>query len=150
MFDCWRCRNSNFRHIANEIFGESNFITEFIWEKKKKPSFLHKNIGKVFDYILCYAKNAVYTSAFSVETTTEGKKYPLNNAGNSRSILVFPPRTVMFNMPDQVVEPQDMSDGNIYTSLLNRLIIKDHTNENEMRIEGEWRYSQQKLNRCHP
>ena len=26
------------RHIADEILGASNFVTEFIWEKKKKTS----------------------------------------------------------------------------------------------------------------
>lgn len=40
--------NYNCRKICNEVFGESNFITEFIWEKKKKPSFLHRNVGKLF------------------------------------------------------------------------------------------------------
>ena len=138
--------NSNLRQMANEIFGFDNFITEFVWEKKKKPSFLHRNIGKVFDYILCYAKNAVQTSAFSIETTTEGKKYPFNNAGNSRSTLVFPPYSVTFNLEDQTIFPQDMSEGNIYTKLLNKLIITNHTNETEMRLEGEWRYSQARLN----
>ena len=138
--------NSNLRKIADEIFGEENFITEFIWVKKKKPSFLHKNVGKLFDYVLCYAKNSEAVKAFSVEKTTPGKKYPLNNAGNKRSTLVFPPGSVHFSMSDQIVEPQDMSAGNIYTKLLNRLVIKDGINENEMILEGEWRYSQARLN----
>ena len=78
--------NYNMRKICNEIFGENNFITEFTWEKKKKPSFLHRNVGKLFDYILCYSKNANSTEAFSVEQTTEGKKYPFNNAGNGSKV----------------------------------------------------------------
>lgn len=39
-----------------------------------------------------------------------------------------------------------MSEGNICTKLLNKLVITNHTNETEMRLEGEWRYSQAKLN----
>ena len=138
--------NAHTRMICDEIFGENNFITEFIWEKKKKPSFLHKNVGKVFDYILCYARDSMSTCAFSVERTTEGKKYPVNNAGNSLSTLIFPPYTVEFSMPDCVVEPQDMSEGNIITKLLNRLIIRNCTNDTEMQLSGEWRYSQQRIN----
>lgn len=138
--------NSRLRLIADEIFGEDNFITEFIWEKKKKPSFLHRNVGKLFDYILCYAKNSSCTPAFSVEKTKAGKKYPLNNAGNKKRTLIFPPHSVHFSMRDQVIQPQDMSDGNIYTRLLNELVIKNGENENEMQLEGEWRYSQSKLN----
>lgn len=138
--------NTTARMICNEIFGASNFITEFIWEKKKKPSFLHRNIGKLFDYVLCYAKNAEMTTAFSVEKTTEGKKYPFNNAGNGRATLVFPPHSVRFTCPDGVIQPQDMSEGNIVTILKKELHIVNHTNENELVLEGEWRYSQQKLN----
>ena len=38
-----------------------------------------------------------------------------------------------------------MSGGNIITKLLNDVIIKDGYNENEFQLEGEWRYSQTKL-----
>lgn len=137
--------NFNCRKICNEVFGESNFITEFTWEKKKKPSFLHRNVGKLFDYVLCYAKNAEKTTAFSVEKTTEGKKYPVNNAGNGRNVIVFPPKTVRFATKSTVYEPQDMSEGNIYTVLKNRVIVEDYFNQNEIILDGEWRYSQAKI-----
>lgn len=137
--------NFNCRKICNEVFGESNFITEFIWEKKKKPSFLHRNVGKLFDYILCYAKNAEKTNAFSVEKTTKGKKYPVNNAGNGRNVIVFPPRTVRFATKSVIYEPQDMSEGNIYTVLKNRVVVEDYYNQNEIILDGEWRYSQAKI-----
>ena len=138
--------NANVRKICNEIFGEDNFITEFIWEKKKKPSFLHRNVGKIFDYILCYAKNAIYTSPFSVERTTEGKKYPINNAGNGRSTIIFPPKAVRFAVKDGVYEPQDMSEGNILTVLKNQVVVNNYYNQTEIVLEGEWRYSQKKIN----
>lgn len=35
----------NLRKLCDEVFGEENFITVFCWEKKKKPSFLNKNLG---------------------------------------------------------------------------------------------------------
>lgn len=137
--------NFNCRKICNEVFGESNFITEFTWEKKKKPSFLHRNVGKLFDYVLCYAKNAEKTTAFSVEKTTEGKKYPVNNAGNGRNVIVFPPKTVRFATKNTIYEPQDMSEGNIYTVLKNRVVVEDYFNQNEIILDGEWRYSQAKI-----
>ncbi|MDI9335554.1 MAG: site-specific DNA-methyltransferase [Gammaproteobacteria bacterium] len=135
----------NLRKLTDEIFGEKNFVSEFIWEKKKKPSFLHKNIGKLGEYIVCYVKDHHTTFPFSLETTTAGKKYPFNNAGNSRAILTFPPYSVRFNMTDQVVHPQDMSQGNIVTILLDKLVIADGKNIGSFRLEGEWRYSQESL-----
>lgn len=134
------------RLLMDDIFGEENFVSEFIWEKKKKPSFLHNNVGKLSEYIICYLKNSTETFPFSVESTTKGKKYPFNNAGNSMGELVFPAGTVQFKMPDSTVEPQDMSEGNIKTILKTQLIIKNGVNSNEFILEGEFRYSQDTLN----
>lgn len=134
------------RLLMDEVFGEENFATEFIWEKKKKPSFLHSNVGKLTEYIICYVKNSSRTFPFSVENTTEGKKYPFNNAGNSLSELIFSPGSVVFNMPDSIIEPQDMSEGNIKTVLKTQLIIENGYNKNEFILEGEFRYSQSTLN----
>lgn len=136
----------NLRKVCDEIFGEQNFVTQYVWEKKKKPSFLNANIGTKTEYIVCYAKNRFILGPLSVDSTEEGKKYPLNNAGNSISILTFPPHSVRFNINDGIVEKQDMSEGNIVTELLNDLTIKNGLNENEFQLKGEWRYSQQKIN----
>ena len=135
----------NLKKLCDEVFGEDNYVTEFAWEKKKKPSFLHRNVGKLNDYILCYVKNALTSTAFSVETTTEGKKYPFNNAGNGLTTLTFPAGSVKFNMPDGEVHPQDMSEGAIITRLLDTVHISNGYNKNSFRLEGEWRYSQAKL-----
>ncbi len=136
----------NLKKVCNDVFGENSFITTFCWEKKKKPSFLNKNLGSKFEYIHVYAKNRDKTYPFSVDLTEEGKKYPFNNAGNGRGILTFPPKSVKFNMENQIISPQDMSEGKIFTELLNELIIKDGLNLNEFSLMGEWRYSQEKLN----
>lgn len=131
--------------LCDEIFGRSNFSGTFIWEKKKKPSFL-SNMGSVTEYILSYCKNIKLAPPFIYGETTKGKKYPFNNAGNGIRILTFKAGSVQFKIPDQVVNPTDMSGGNIITRLLDRLVIKDGLNLNDFRLEGEWRYSQEKLN----
>ncbi len=140
--------DNEFHHLLSlcfEIFGENNFVPSFIWEKKKKPSFLHQNVGKLTEFIVCFTKDTNSSYPFSLETTTKGKKYPFNNAGNSLEVLKFAPGSVQFGIDDQVVEPQDMSEGNIKTTLLDQLEIKDGKNLNEFRLEGEWRYSQRTL-----
>ena len=141
--------NEQFRLMAimEEIFGEENYVTQFIWEKKKKPSFLHKNVGVVTDFIVCYLKNKEYSFPFSLEKTTEGKKYPLNRAGNKESVLKFPKGSVQFSCKDQKIEAQDMSEGEIKTELMDRLIIKKGTNLSEFRLKGEWGYSQKTLDK---
>ena len=132
--------------LMDEIFGRKNSCGVFIWEKKKKPSFLNASMGVVTEYILAYAKNRSLSPPFVSGVTTVGKKYPLNNAGNSLGVLTFPAGKVIFKCPDQIFKPQDMSEGNIKTSLLDKLEVKNGRNLNEFRLEGEWRYSQKTLN----
>lgn len=130
--------------MIDEVFGRNNFTGSFIWEKKKKPSFL-SNMGSVTEYILSYAKNKALSPPFIYGETTVGKKYPFNNAGNGLATLTFPAGYVKFKCKDGIVKAQDMSGGNIITRLLNDLEIKDGLNYNEFKLEGEWRYSQSKL-----
>lgn len=131
--------------LLDEIFGRSNRCGQFVWEKKKKPSFLNANLSMVTEFILAYAKDRMHSPPFIGGVTTAGKKYPLNNAGNPRKILSFPAESVSFRCPDQVFEPQDMSEGNIHTVLLDRLEIRAGCNVATFRLEGEWRYSQERL-----
>lgn len=131
--------------LCNIIFGEENNCGVMVWEKKKKPSFLDKNMGSVTDYIVCFAKNRADSPAFLAGKVEDGKKYPFNNAGNGVKILTFPRGSVRFNMSDGKIVPQDMSEGNIFTELLDDCEVQNGTNANDFRLKGEWRYSQAKL-----
>lgn len=45
----------NLKKVCDEIFGGSNFIETFIWQKKTPPN--NVVVGSVHEYILMYAKN---------------------------------------------------------------------------------------------
>ena len=132
--------------LFDEVFGEKNSAGMLLWQKKDKPSFLSSTFGSRFEYVLCYVKYASNAYPFSVDTTTVGKKYPINNAGNTLGILEFKARSVVFNLPDGIVKMQDMSEGNIKTILLDDVEIRDGYNVNPFRLQGEFRYSQNTLN----
>lgn len=135
----------NLHKLCNDVFGEDNFCGVFVWEKKKKPSFLNANMGVVTEYIVAYARNRTSSPPFVAGKAEEGKKYPFNNAGNPLGRLEFPPDSVRFGLPDQRIEPQDMSEGNIVTRLVTPLEIRGGRNVDLFVLEGEWRYSQRKL-----
>lgn len=135
----------NLLRLAKEVFGESNVSTTFIRQKKKKPSFLHANVGSMTEYLVCITRNKAFTFPFSVDTTTAGKKYPINNAGNSLGKLTFPAGAVRFSQQFAEYEPQDMSEGNIVTRLLDRVVVSEGVNRDAFTLEGEWRYSQATL-----
>lgn len=135
----------NLQKLCNDIFGEGNYISKFIWEKKKKPSFLKTNVANKYESILCYSKNNGDSFPLSIELTETGKKYPINNAGNGIKDLVFPSKSCSFNMTDQIIKAQDMSEGRIKTELLNDVEIENGYNKNDFILRGEWRYSQNKI-----
>lgn len=139
---------ANLKLLCDEIFGANNLVTNFIWERKKKPAFLSNQLGSITEYVLCYGKEIKSLPAFTSSEfkTTEGKKYPLNNAGNGISILTFPEQSVQFHIDNSIIEPQDMSGGNIITKLLDKVVIVNGKNITPFRLEGEWRYSQTRLN----
>jgi adenine-specific DNA-methyltransferase len=131
--------------LCDSLFGRKDFVGNLIWEKKKKPSFL-RHFASITEYILVYAKDKSQAAPLCHGTTTKGKKYPINNAGNGRSILEFAAGSVEFNLPDQVIAAQDMSGGNIHTLLMDAVEICNGRNKAAFRLEGEFRYSQRKLN----
>jgi adenine-specific DNA-methyltransferase len=135
----------NLRGMCDELFGPENFCGAFIWEKKKKPSFLDRNMGTVTDYIVAYARDRDRSPAFGAGAVEDGKKYPFNNAGNSLTVLRFPANSVQFACDDQLIQAQDMSEGDIKTSLLDDVQVGGGKNANAFRLRGEWRYSQAKL-----
>ena len=119
------------RCISDEIFGANNFCGVFVWEKKKKPSFLNKTMGSVTDYIVAYARNRSITAPFIAGEIEKGKKVPFNNAGNASTILTFPAGSVKFSCLDNTIQSQDMSGGNIRTELLDDVEIVNGTNANK-------------------
>lgn len=46
----------NLKNICDEIYGESNFIAQVVWERAYSPVNLKKHFSESHDYLLCYAK----------------------------------------------------------------------------------------------
>jgi len=47
------------RMVMDEIFGEENFITNIIWQKKFSPQNDAKYFSDTHDFIICYAKKKI-------------------------------------------------------------------------------------------
>lgn len=46
----------NIKKVCNEVFGERNFVECLIWKKRATPPN-DRSIGRIHEFILCYAKN---------------------------------------------------------------------------------------------
>jgi adenine-specific DNA-methyltransferase len=56
----------NLKMLSNEIFGESNFISQLIWEQGRKSSA--SLIANNHEYVLVYAKNIEVVKKFNSDT----------------------------------------------------------------------------------
>lgn len=137
---------SQLKLICDKIFGESNFITNFIWEKTQHFGRQKINFYQNVDYILSYAKNI--RNQKLKELLVENKKEehddaPLYNASNPVNTLTFPAGSVLFNIPDGKYD----SSKNKKYKLLDSVVVKDSKNKNSFRLRFKSRWSQRKIDR---
>jgi adenine-specific DNA-methyltransferase len=57
------------RKLCDEVFGEENFVTSFMWKRKKEISSDSKNIAVQGEYILAYRKTDL--ASFNLEPLSE-------------------------------------------------------------------------------
>ena len=57
------------RKLCDEVFGEENFITSFMWKRKKEISSDSKNVSIQGEYIVSYAKSE--STIFKLEPLSE-------------------------------------------------------------------------------
>ncbi|MDD3976406.1 MAG: site-specific DNA-methyltransferase [Candidatus ainarchaeum sp.] len=65
---------SQLKLLCDEIFGEDNFISKFVWEKNFAPKNDNKYISTSQEYILLYAKQKILFKRNLLERTEEHNK----------------------------------------------------------------------------
>lgn len=130
--------------MCDEIFGEQNFISQLVWEKKKKGTFLSNTISSVKEYIYVYSKEKEKFDGLIGEINNSTETYPCVNASNKREIRTIPKGIVSkyresnyFMKKGSVISASTM-DLVLHTDL----IIKDSKLAEDLKIEGNWRYQQ--------
>ena len=135
---------SNLRKICEEVFGEENFITQFIYEKTQHFGRQKLNTYSNAEYILCYAKSLYNTNLKELlveNIKTELSDAPLYNASNNITELTFPAGTVKFNLKDGVYKKATSAKY----ELLNWVEVKNEKNVNEFTLKLKSRWSQKKV-----
>ncbi|HCC0380150.1 TPA: site-specific DNA-methyltransferase [Legionella pneumophila] len=65
----------NLREICNEIFGEDNFVSNIVWQKKYAATNDAKGFSNLHDHILVYRKGAEFSRYLLPRTTEQNKPY---------------------------------------------------------------------------
>ena len=73
---------ANLKLLCDYVFGEENFVAQFIWEKRKTREN-RSSISIRHDYVLCYVSNSDYMEeAFGLEQMDEGAIARYKNPDN--------------------------------------------------------------------
>lgn len=133
----------NLRAICNEIFGEENFVSQLVWEKKKKGTFLSNSITNVKEYVLVYCLNLEYFNGLIGQINEEEETYPCINASNKRQIITIPSGiSSKYRERDYVLKAgEEISASTMSLKLHSDLVLKDGVLEKDLVIEGNWRYN---------
>jgi len=88
------CEVGNLRKMCDEIFGESNFVANIIWEKKFAPQNDAKWFSDNHDHILVYAKDKESWRPFKLPRTEETNSRFSNPDNDPRGVWASSDMTV--------------------------------------------------------
>lgn len=127
--------------LMEEIFYADNFVETFIWKNTDNPDSLSNKSRSSVEYIICFEKKKNASIAYKGKKTENGDA-PLLNSGNNEHELIFPAGCIKFNIPDGIY-PAGKPDR---VTLLNDIEVKNGLNINNVRLKGEFKWSQTLLN----
>ena len=137
----------NLKKIASDVFGETNFVAQLVWEKKKKGAFLSKNYINMKEYVLVFAKKNPSFNGLVGEVASDEETYPCIKTTNARGI-----RTIRKGTPSKFKEKNyaisagtRVSSGNMELVYLDDLIVEGGILQNDVSIDSNWIYSQSAL-----
>ena len=140
---------SNLLKMCDEIFGEENFVSQLVWEKKKKGAFLSGAVTNVKEYLVVFAKSRDSFLGLVGEIARSEETYPVIKTTNTRAERIIkkgiPSR---FRKKDHhVPSGSRISSGNMEMILLSDLVIKNGILVEDVKVDGNWIYSQKLLDK---
>ena len=130
--------------LCNEVFGEKNYITNFIWEKTQHFGRQKVNSYSNADYILCYAKqlnNSGLKELLVESIKEEHEDAPLYNASNPVNTLTIPAKKVIFNISDG----EYTRTTDVKYKLIQKVVVKNGKNKNALVLRFKSRWSQKNV-----
>lgn len=136
---------ANLKLIMNRIFGEDNFVGQWNWFKSATPPNLSYKIKKNVEYILGWEKKRNSQKYQGVKKESKSTD-PLTKPQNSFKKLIFPPKSIFFkSIKNDRIEPGIYGTDKYPNTLLNELIIENHTNVNKVEFENRFTWQQDYL-----
>lgn len=126
--------------LCDEIFGEENFVDNFVWIKNPNPTFLNKFSRSTCEYVVCYSKDKnILKWLDGGVVRSEETDAPLQNKGNPMRVITIKQGIAICDFDDQYIKAGEFG----LVELLDDVQIKDHTNLNDFRIKGTFRMTEE-------
>lgn len=78
--------DGNLKEICDEIFGESNFLAQVVWERAYAPINLKKNFSPSHDYMLVYGRDANVIETNGIPRSNEADDRYSNPDNDNRGV----------------------------------------------------------------
>jgi adenine-specific DNA-methyltransferase len=144
LISCDESELSNLYKLGDEIFGTENFIGQWNWYKSATPPNLSLKIKRNIEYVVAYEKSRSSVRYKGIKKSSASDD-PLTKPQNSIKDLVFGPGQLEVGEGRKVYEKGVYGTAKYPNELLNRLIVKDGRNENEVTFRNRFVWTQGKL-----
>lgn len=101
------------KQMCNEVFGETNFVCQFVWKSKLGKVGTTSTISTTHEYILCYGNDSTRLSFAMIENEQEGRIENLRQWGQADRREDRPSMYYPITLDGIEVYPirNDLSDG---------------------------------------
>lgn len=148
----------NLREICDEIFGYSNFICQFVWKSRAKPT----NAGnarfrpqKTAEYVVAYAKSSPESQIYNVVSTKE-RTYPHSDEnGKYRTTTILTSNRGTFRRETMRFSSNGFTPDEDYRwkagkNIIDRLFDTGHIYINDDGIPLEKKYQHEETDPLYP
>ena len=133
---------ANLKMICDEIFGEGNFIENYIWESTFRPDNSSNLTRKNGEFVMLYAKNKLEIVNLTGHLKGSTGIPSLTTNSMKESILTFPKGSVRTFLPDGKYLKGLRDTG---YELLDDVIFVNQYNKNDFRLKGRMIWGQDYL-----
>lgn len=121
------------------VFGEENFVENFLWTKTSTAPSLSKKSRKTTEYVLCFEKN-ISNDQYKGELNS-GEDAPLINNINAERTLKFPKEIIKCNLPNGLYKAGSYENA----KLMNDAIVENGIIKNEISLNFKSKWVQEYL-----
>lgn len=127
---------ANLKLLCDKVFGEDNFIANFMWMRTATASNLSHTVRSKMEYVLCYQNRKL---DFVLNGgLTDGGDIPLLNASNKKANIVFSKNAVVFKIKDGLY-PKGTYDK---VELLEDVKIVNGVATDDLKMRGNFKWGQ--------